>query len=302
MTGQGTSARIGSGPGGGPRQTRPARRVQVLALIAVLATAASAGILLWRPGQPAQPESPAVRHIHGLGVNAADDNLYVAAHDGLYRLPQNGPAARVADRVQDFMGLEVVGRDQFLASGHPGPDGDGPSSVGLIESPDAGLTWTNRSLAGQADFHALAATGGTVYGYDANTETVMASSDGQAWTSTALPGVADLAADPADAMQVLATTSGGVARSRDGGRSFAAPAGPVLMLLSWTQDDTVVGVTPAGRVQTSRDAGATWQPRGDVRGIPTALTADGSAVHVAVDGRVLSSTDHGDTFTMRWQA
>lgn len=274
----------------------------MLALAAALVAAAGAGLVLWRPGQAGRPDVRAVEHIHGLGVNPADGALYVAAHDGLYRLPVTGAAVRVAGRAQDFMGFRVVGPDQFLASGHPGPDCDGPSSLGLIESSDAGQTWVTRSLSGRADFHALAASGDTVYGYDATSRAVMVSSDAKAWTSTALGGVADLTADPNDARQVLATTAQGLARSRDGARSFAAPVAPVLMLLSWTEDGTVVGVTPAGLVQTSRDAGQTWRPRGHVGGVPVALTAADGAVHIAVGDRVLSSTDQGDTFSVRWQA
>jgi hypothetical protein len=49
----------------------------------------------------------------------------------------------------------VTGPGQLLASGHPGQGQGGSSSVGLIESKDAGQTWRTRSLSGEADFHAL---------------------------------------------------------------------------------------------------------------------------------------------------
>lgn len=252
-----------------------------------------------RPGRTGRPRT--VEHIHGLGINPADDDLYVAAHDGLYRLTATGAPVRVAGRVQDFMGFAVIGPDRFLASGHPG-SGDGRSSLGLIESSDAGQTWVTRSLSGRADFHTFASSAGSVYGYDSTSRTVMTSNDAEAWTSTDLAGVADLAADPTDPRHVLATTAQGLARSRDGARSFAAPVAPVLMLLSWTGDGAVIGVTPAGQVQTSRDGGRTWRRRGIVGGVPLALAAAGSTVDIAVSARVLISTDQGDTFSLRWQA
>jgi hypothetical protein len=59
-------------------------------------------------------------HIHGLGIDPTDNNLYVATHFGLFRYPRQGKPALVAGRVRDFMGFTVVGPRHFLASGHPG--------------------------------------------------------------------------------------------------------------------------------------------------------------------------------------
>lgn len=269
-----------------------------MALVAALVLAVGVGLLVWWPGRPGRATAAAFEHVHGLGVNPADGVLYAATHHGLYRLPDAETPVRVG-AAQDFMGFTVVGPDRFLASGHPASTGSEPSSVGLIESSDGGRTWDTRSLPGQADFHALDVSNGTVYGYNATAGTVMVSGDGQTWADTPLDGVADLAVNPGDAQQSLATTADGVARSRDRGRTFDPPAGPVLLLLSWTSDGTLVGVTPQGLVQSSRDTGRTWQTHGTVGGAPEALTADGDTVHVAVDGRVLSSTDRGETFTAR---
>ena len=120
----------------------------------------------------------AFEHVHGIGFNPADNTVYAATHDGLFRLPTAGPPVRVADRVQDFMGFTVVGPDHFLASGHPGEGSSGPSSLGLIESTDRGNTWTSLSLAGKADFHALQARHGTIYGYNSMTGAFLVSANG----------------------------------------------------------------------------------------------------------------------------
>jgi hypothetical protein len=47
-------------------------------------------------------------HVHGLGINPADDTLFVATHLGVYRVA-NGVAERTADRTQDTMAFIVVG-------------------------------------------------------------------------------------------------------------------------------------------------------------------------------------------------
>ncbi|MDQ3702378.1 MAG: exo-alpha-sialidase, partial [Chloroflexota bacterium] len=121
-------------------------------------------------GQPAAPKQagiggdPGVVHVHGLGINPKDGALFAATHTGLFRIPDEGQAERIADRYQDTMGFTVVGPDRFLGSGHPdlreAQAKRLPPLLGLIESKDAGQTWQPRSLAGQSDFHALRAAHG----------------------------------------------------------------------------------------------------------------------------------------------
>ena len=111
-------------------------------------------------GRLAPPEvEPGVVHVHGLGVDPGDGVLYAATHSGLFRIPEQGKAARVANRVQDTMGFSIVGPGRFIGSGHPDfrEDDVRPPLLGLIESDDAGETWERLSLHGEADFHALAA-------------------------------------------------------------------------------------------------------------------------------------------------
>jgi hypothetical protein len=111
-------------------------------------------------------EDPGPVHVHGLGVNPADGALFVATHTGLFRAAPGGRRARrVADRYQDTMGFTVTGPDRFLGSGHPdGRDGL-PPFLGLIQSTDAGRSWSPVSLLGERDFHVLEATGERIYGY-----------------------------------------------------------------------------------------------------------------------------------------
>jgi photosystem II stability/assembly factor-like uncharacterized protein len=247
-------------------------------------------------------EAVEIAHVHGLGVDPQDGALYAGTHYGLFRMPEDGEPSRVADRVQDFMGFTVVGPGHYLASGHPGAAQDGPTSLGLIETTDGGQTWESLSLAGEADFHALEARHGQVYGLNAMTGEFMVSGDGQEWETRSRIPMADFAVSPQDPKVLLATTEAGLARSQDGGRTFAAvPSAPVLLLVSWAEDGTIVGVTPDGAVHASSDEGATWAQRGDLEAAPHALDAQsGTDLFVAVEGAILASTDGGRTFDVRY--
>jgi hypothetical protein len=247
---------------------------------------------------------PGVGHTHGLGVDPGEGTLYAATHYGLLRISPDGELTRVANRYQDTMGFEIVGPGRFLASGHPDFREDNPPLLGLIESRDAGQTWTPLSLRGEADFHAIQAVHGQVYAYDSTSETFMVSDDGRDWDRRSTIAPLDLAVSPDDPGLVLATTEAGLQRSTDGGRSWTlAPDAPQLAVLDWS--DELVGVTKGGTIQASLDRGATWTRRGEIGGEPQAMTLGGSdgrrQLFVAVTGRgILQSDDGGRTFQVRY--
>lgn len=250
-----------------------------------------------------------VEHVHGLGVDPADGVLYAATHFGLWRIPEQGQATRVADRYQDTMGFTVVGPGTFLGSGHPDfqMDPDLPTRLGLIRSADAGETWQGISMSGEADFHVLHAVHGQVYGWDSGSGRVMVSSDdGRSWETRSALGLRDLVVSPDDPERLLATTEAGVIRSDDGGRRWAQVTGaPALTVLAWDGRDSLYGVTTDGTVQHSVDGGGTWSLRGAVGGEPEALTVsvndDSERLYVAVaEQGILSSDDGGATFAVRY--
>ncbi len=274
--------------------------------LVVLGVLAGVVFLVTRGGDEGGPTGAAgaeVAHVHGLGVDPQDGALYAGTHYGLFRLPEDGAVTRVADRVQDFMGFTVVGAGHFLASGHPGEGQDGPSSLGLIETIDGGQTWQPLSLQGEADFHSLEARHDRVYGLNAMTGEFMVSEDKQTWESRSQIPMADFAVSPQDPDVLLATTEQGLARSDDGGSSFAAVTGaPVLLLVSWAEDGTVIGVDPEGVVHASTDGGQSWEQRGQLDAAPHALTAaSDDEVFAAVDGAILASADGGRSFTVRYR-
>jgi hypothetical protein len=243
-----------------------------------------------------------LQHVHGLGVDPGDGVLYAGTHHGLVRISPDGELARVADRVQDFMGFTVVGPQHFLASGHPGEGQSGPGNLGLIESSDGGQTWTTLSLEGEADFHALDAAEGAIYGYSGGR--LLVSEDGIDWSDRGSVRIGDLAVDPSNSERVLVTTEGGLALSEDAGKSFdLVPEAPFLLLVDISADGGLaVGVSPEGAVHVSTNGGLTWEERGHVGGAPAALTVDDGQVFVAVDGAIVSSSDDGATFSDLYRA
>jgi hypothetical protein len=303
------------------RQQRDRRRLVVAsAVLAAGAVAAGAlfaaqagdaprsGVASARALPPLEVETGVV-HVHGLGVDPADGVLYAATHSGLFRLAEQGRAERVANRAQDTMGFSVVGPGTFIGSGHPDPREDDvrPPLLGLIESTDRGETWNRLSLHGKADFHALHAAHGQVYGYDSTSSTFMVTSDRKNWDRRAKLPMRDFAVSPAGPDTVLAATQRGLALSTDGGRAFRPVAGaPVLAVLAWAEQDSLYGVGPDGTVHHSKDGGATWTRRGTVGEQPEAVTVDvrngKETLYVAAGDRgILASSDGGTTFTTRYQ-
>lgn len=281
--------------------TRHRHRVAAAAL---LLTAAASGCGGGGTSGVARRADPGIVHVHGLGVDPADGTLYAATHTGVFRIAGSGPAARVGTGDQDTMGFTVVGPATFLASGHPGQGEHLPAQLGLLESSDAGRTWTGLSLGGQADFHALHAAHGLVYGYDSQSGAFLVSRDRRQWEARSALAMSDFAVSPTSADVVLATTEHGLARSADGGRTWKhVPGAPVLVVLAWQVPQALYGVQPDGTVQRSADGGTTWTVLGRVGGQPEAMTVDArtGAVYVAAAQRgILASTDGGRTFVVRY--
>lgn len=283
--------------------TRESRKTVLMAAVVVSVVVIGGIVFFMTRGDDGTGSASArMDHVHGLGVDPKDGALYVGTHYGLFRVSESGEPTLVADRVQDFMGFTVVGPGHYLASGHPGEGQDGPSSLGLIESTDSGLTWQSLSLAGEADFHSLEYRHDMVYGLNSVSGEFMVSQDMQNWETRSQIPMADFAVSPEDPGVVLATTEQGLVRSDDGARNFdLVAAASILLLVTWAEDGTIVGVEPDGTVHASSDDGQSWQQRGSLDAAPQALTAtDAREVFAAVDGAILASTDGGRSFAVRY--
>lgn len=235
-------------------------------------------------------------HIHGLG--AAGDVLYVATHHGLFTVTGDD-AVRASEDDHDFMGFTMVDEDSFLASGHPGSRTDLPPNLGLLESSDGGQTWTDVSLSGEVDFHALDAKHGVVYGFDSGTSELMTSSDQENWERLGQVAIADVTISPDNADTIVVTTEEGPQVSTDGGGEFELLDGaPILMLMDWPRAGEMYGVGPGGDVHVSTDDGQSWTAGAQLGQRPQAMAvaADGS-VYVALEQSIVVSSDDGQTFT-----
>lgn len=263
-----------------------------------LLVAAVVAIVTWRDEPPGSDASAPSRlsHVHGMAINPADGQLYVATHHGVIRISET-EAAHVGDGRQDTMGFTVIGPDHFLASGHPAPGQSGPTHLGLIESTDGGRTWRSVSLAGQADFHSLRSADGLTYGVDSTTGSLLASSDRLTWQARSTIAAHDIAVEPGQPENLLATTEQGLQRSTDGGRTWTPTGGPAIVLLHWANRDRLHGITDDGQILVSADAATTWSSVGRVPAPPAAFTVHDDTLFVATgDGRVLRSTDAGATW------
>ncbi len=236
---------------------------------------------------------PGMGHVHGLGVDATSGDVLVATHTGLFRLSQDEPdesPVRVADRWQDTMGF-TVDEGRLLGSGHPDLREDLPAHLGLIESTDAGQTWTSVSLLGEADLHALTAEGSDVFGWDSVSGAVLASDDGgSTWQDgQTFEAVTDLAVDTGTTRgtALLATTVDGLLASPDHGATFTQfdPQPPVLLSQVET---TSVG---SSRLVGAAVDGTIWQLTTDSWTRVGALPATPAAFAVTSDGRDLAATE-----------
>ena len=258
-------------------------------------------------------ESPGVVHVHGLGVDPGDQTLYAATHNGLFAVPDEGPARRLGGRYQDTMGFTVVGPRHFLASGHPDMQDDDlfergtPPHLGLIESRDRGESWERRSLFGEADLHAIDAAHGLVYAYDATGARFLVTRDKRSW-ETRSGGIllSGFAVSPTDPETVIAATDTGVVLSVDGGRSFTpVSAAPPLAILAWRSGRGLWGVTADGKVFNATSPDGDWSPRGALRGdVEAFLVTDqelfAAAAPEGASSAIYRSSDDGATWRLRY--
>lgn len=299
----------------GARSTTPGSHGRAAALVAALLAAlllsgcaasesgtddstVSAGDVI--PESDADAAGASMSHVHGIGRNPGDGDVYVATHHGLWRVGEGGEPALVGGYLHDFMGFAVVGPDRFVASGHPNSADELPAHLGLIESTDGGRSWRSRSLLGDADFHALRVVDDTTYGWNSQDGALMTSEDGRTW-QTLVDGVLmlDVAAHPTGGGTLVASvakdrTTLELQRSVDSGSAFEAVAGaPELARFAWPEPDALWGFALDGTVWKSKDEGESWERVGSVEAMPDAVAGTPDELLAAAGGKVLASTDAG---------
>jgi photosystem II stability/assembly factor-like uncharacterized protein len=262
----------------------------------------------------------AISHVHGLAFDPTDGPagaLFVATHHGVARGVKDGEAwtwAYVGQDRYDYMGFtqDAVESGTFYSSGHPSnPSAFGGVHLGLRRSQDGAVTWEQRSLKGQVDFHALTSLpggaghlagffqgvlkvsqdgGATWRDYQQATPIyALAAGEGTLWAGTpsGLKRSADYAAWT-DMGAGIAGTVRSVAVSKDG----------KLILLA-----TGDGLT--GTTQRSANGGATWTqlapPELRDAAAPVLFVIDAqNQAHVfasTADATIFESSDAGETWS-----
>lgn len=248
--------------------------------------------------RPAAVSTDEVVHLHGLGLNPGDGQLYVASHSGVLTFGSSGEIERVAGRYQDTMGFTVVGPDLFLGSGHPDLRDGAPSSLGLIRSDDAAETWEPVSLYGEADLHAIVTAHDRIYAADATAgQLIVSFDDGRSWERRGTVELSALAVDPMDPDVIIGSDyAGDLQRSDDGGRNWQPVDGPSVTTLAWDDQIGLLAAGPDGDVYASDDV-ATWRAVGNLGGTGPVITiVDGIAWAATEGARLLSSDDGGATW------
>ncbi len=225
---------------------------------------------------PLADADPGLLHVHGLAVDPDDpEALFAATHTGLFQI-KGSEAVRVGEDWHDLMGFTAAPDGTFYASGHPDLQSeelrtaDGDPHLGLMRSADRGRHWEPVSLLGEVDFHALTLAGDTLIGADAANGRVLASEDeGETWQERSRLPLVSLAAHPANPQLLVGSSSEGLARSVDGGRTWTALDGPAPGYLTAGVGGFVVAHAQ-GEVAVSDD-GAVWRTVGALPGPPEAM-------------------------------
>lgn len=277
--------------------------VAVFVALVVLVTNADRDEVPLSPDSQPPVEEEALLHVHGLGVDPADATLYVATHSGLFRVVGTGDASPVGRHRYDLMGFTVVGPGRFIASGHPDVAGIRqtlPGQLGVMASADAGGTWDQIALAGEADLHALTYADGRAYGVDVVSGRLLVSDDLRTWTSRGELPASSLAGDPGDRDNVVAATEDGLRRSVDGGVTWESLPGPALRLLGWDRRSGLWGVADDGSVHRRDSATSEWIPLPRLSGDPQAAISRDGVRYVAVhdEARTVIYQSEGD----EWRA
>ena len=276
-------------------------RLAATSSIVLLALTGCGGDKKSAPPNSAETD-PGIVHAHGLGVDPADGAVFIATHTGLFRSPEGeDEARRVGESFQDTMGFTVTGPGRFLGSGHPDAQSDKPPMLGLMQSEDAGKSWTSVALEGVADFHVLRAAGRDVIGYDSiGNRLLRMTMSGKAIKLTKPRGtVIDPVVNPDNARHYVTATDSGIYESLNAGGRWSRLDRRRTGLLAYLEAGGLTLVRGDGVVEQFA-SGGDWRQVGQVQGRPGALASHGDTLYLAVqEGPVLQSTDGGRSWQER---
>ena len=282
-----------------------------LLVLALLAGCSSPG---------ARPAEVDFSHVHGLGYDPASGDILVATHHGLIRgHDEDGWTWDYASSERyDYMGFtqDSVNPAVLYSSGHPDdPRAYGGVHLGLRRSTDGGMTWEQRSLKGQVDFHSLDSIPGVEGGLVGLwRDNLMESRDGGlTWTNHTGPAL--LMFDAAvTAHHVYVATADGLAGGHLGNHSSwqrftdPQPNGGIAHALSASPNGSVMfagtGNGRSGSTFASYDNATTWtqveEPLLRDAAVPAVFAFNPSnerhVLAATIGGDVLESLDAGTSW------
>ena len=233
------------------------------------------------------------RHVHGIGLEPADNSiLYIATHGDFYQSISGSPPVKVDKIRADYMAFNAppVPGVPLYASGHPSTGGN----TGLIKSSDGGVTWEHVSdvLEPPVDFHAMAISKHNpemIIGFDSAARGLFKTVDaGKTWETLEPPEyVSALAISPDESELIFAGTSNGIFKSDDGGKNWAhlnAYQGLDVFALAFDNEGKLfVSVKTFGIVQ-SDDFGQSWKDFESFDLTVTSIAADSQDKEIYVSG------------------
>jgi photosystem II stability/assembly factor-like uncharacterized protein len=232
------------------------------------------------------------RHVHGLGLDPADNSvLYIATHGDFYQSISGAPPIKVDKVRADYMAFNapLVSGFPLYASGHPSTGGN----TGLIKSNDGGVTWQHVSnvIEPPVDFHAMAVSKQnpeTIIGFDSGARGLFRTIDaGKTWETLEYPEyISALAISPLDSV-IFAGTGNGIFKSDDGGKTWTQlntyRGLPVFSLAFDDAGKLFASIKTFGIVQ-SDDSGDTWESLIHVDLTVTSITTDSHNNEIYVGG------------------
>lgn len=242
------------------QRRRSVQRKIVIGLLTV-----GLGVVVFFATRPDAPEGPAPTALtggdfHSMIVDpASSDRVFAGGHTAVSVSTDGAKTWREIGSLQnaDAMGWAFTD-DEILVGGHPG----------ISVSTDGGKTFRqdNKGLPA-TDIHALGGGGGALYAASPQAG-LFASTDGRkSWEIRSRQSggsfMGRILVDPQDADHILAPDmGGGVAESRDGGRTWKDLGGVQgAMWVSWdpAQPSRIVA-SGQDRAVLSTDGGASWEP------------------------------------------
>ncbi|MCV0410114.1 hypothetical protein [Nitrosopumilus sp.] len=232
-------------------------------------------------------------HVHGLGLDPADNSiLYIATHGDFYQSISGAPPIKVDKVRADYMAFNapLVSGYPLYASGHPSTGGN----TGLIKSNDRGVTWQHVSnvIEPPVDFHAMAVSKQnpeTIVGFDSGARGLFKTINaGKTWETLEYPEyISALTISPLDSELIFAGTGNGIFKSNNGGKTWIhLDMYRGLSVFALAFDDTgklFASIKTVGIVQ-SDDLGDTWENLMSVDLTVTSITADSQNNGLYVSG------------------